>query len=236
MSDADRKFEIQRVIDPVVIPKRVAFIAPRLSAQVKARDEEMVMTFPELILRGLIVMEVLVILLALTSLFFDAPLEWVADPNHTPSPAKAPWYFLGIQELLHYFPPVVAGVLIPMLVIIALIVIPYFQINIKREGLWKKDRMEIFISLTAAVILICILNAAFKAWVIVIPTLLVYGLILIPFISRSTESTVEWIRRRSLAEWIMLWFVAVVVVLTVVGTFFRGPEWRWIWPWIEGIY
>jgi len=236
MPDADRKFEIQKEVDPMLIPRRVAFIAPRVSARVKARDEEMVMTFPELILRGLIVMEALVILLALTSLFFDAPLEWIADPNHTPSPAKAPWYFLGIQELLHYFPPVVAGVLIPVLVIIALIVIPYFQINIKREGLWNKDRMRTFVYLTAVVILICLMNAAFRAWVIVIPTLFVYGLVMIPFFSRSAAGAVEWIRRRSLAEWIMLWFVAVVVVLTVVGTFFRGPEWRWAWPWIEGIY
>ncbi|OGC93669.1 MAG: hypothetical protein A2W25_06105 [candidate division Zixibacteria bacterium RBG_16_53_22] len=236
MSDADRKFEIQRDIDPMAIPKRVAFIAPRVSAQVKSRDEEMVMTFPELILRGLIVMEALVILLALTSLFFDAPLEWIADPNHTPSPAKAPWYFLGIQELLHYFPPVVAGVLIPILVIIALIVIPYFQINIKGEGLWQKDRKRTFIFLTSAAFLICILNAAFKAWAIVIPTLSVYGLSLVPLFSRSSGNAVEWVRRRSLTEWIMLWFVIVVAVLTAVGTFFRGPEWRWTWPWIDGIY
>jgi menaquinol-cytochrome c reductase cytochrome b/c subunit len=47
------------------------------------------------------------------SLIWDAPLEQLADPMHTPNPAKAPWYFLGLQELLHYFPPVVAGVLIP---------------------------------------------------------------------------------------------------------------------------
>ena len=55
----------------------------------------------------------------------------------TPNPAKAPWYFLGLQELLHYFPPVVAGVLIPdLVVIVALIVIPYFNINVEAEGVW----------------------------------------------------------------------------------------------------
>jgi quinol-cytochrome oxidoreductase complex cytochrome b subunit len=236
MSDTEHKFEIQREIDPRLVPKRVAFIVPRATALVKTSDEELVMTFPELIVRGLIVMEAIVILLALTSLVFDAPLEWVADPNHTPSPAKAPWYFLGIQELLHYFPPVVAGVLIPMLVIIALIVIPYFRINIKREGLWQKDRIRTFAFLTATVFLISVLNAAFKAWVIVIPTLSIYGLALVPFFSKSLGNPVEWVRRRSLTEWVMLWFVVVVAVLTLVGTFFRGPEWRWTWPWIEGIY
>ncbi len=68
------------------------------------------------------------------SLFWDAPLEGLADPMQTPNPAKAPWYFLGLQELLHYFPPVVGGVLIPTLVVIALIVIPYFNVNVEAAG------------------------------------------------------------------------------------------------------
>ena len=66
----------------------------------------------------------------------------LADPMHTPNPAKAPWYFLGLQELLHYFPPVVAGVLIPGLVVLALIVIPYFNINVEAEGFWLRDRQR----------------------------------------------------------------------------------------------
>ena len=82
--------------------------------------------------------EVLVIVLVLISLFWNAPLEGLADPMRTPNPAKAPWYFLGLQELLHYFPPVVAGVLIPTLVVLALIVIPYFNVNVEAEGVWTR--------------------------------------------------------------------------------------------------
>ena len=73
---------------------------------------------------------------------FNAPLEGLADPSHTPNPAKAPWYFLGLQEMLHYFPPVVAGVLVPGLVVMALIVIPYFKVNIEADGLFLKDRTK----------------------------------------------------------------------------------------------
>jgi quinol-cytochrome oxidoreductase complex cytochrome b subunit len=236
MSDSERKFNIDTEKNPLMTPKRIAFIVKRTSVQVDARDEEMVMTFPELVVKGLIIFEVVVIVLTIISLFFDAPLEWIANPNHTPSPAKAPWYFLGIQELLHYFPPVVAGVLIPVLVIIALIIIPYFEINIKKRELWERKRGRTLVLLTVSMALIDLLAAAFKAWVIAVPTLLLYSLILTPLFSKSNQGLVGWIRRRSLTEWIMLWFVIMVVVLTIVGTFFRGPEWRWTWPWIDGIY
>jgi quinol-cytochrome oxidoreductase complex cytochrome b subunit len=101
-----------------------------------------VQTFPEVLFRAALAIELLAIVLVVFSLFFNAPLEGIADPTHTPNPAKAPWYFLGLQELLHYFPPVVAGVLVPTLLIIALIVIPYFNINIEANGLFLKDRTK----------------------------------------------------------------------------------------------
>ena len=108
------------------------------------------MTYPEVLLPGGGRRGVLTIALVLMSLLWDAPLEGLADPMHTPNPAKAPWYFLGLQELLHYFPPVVAGVLIPTLVVIALIVIPYFNINIEAEGLWLRDGAQALADLRAS--------------------------------------------------------------------------------------
>lgn len=236
MPDPIKKYEVDDEVNPLVTPKRIAFIVNRDSVQVSSRDEEHVMTFPELILKGLVVFEIIVILLALISLLYDAPLEWIADPNHTPSPAKAPWYFLGIQELLHYFPPVVAGVLIPVLVVFALIVVPYFDINIKKEGLWKNNRKRTFFVFVGSVAVFCLLMSIFKAWVIIIPTVSIYLLSLTAFFSKSEKVLFKWLRKRSLTEWIMFWFVITVSVLTLVGTLFRGPEWKWIWPWIEGIY
>ena len=94
------------------------------------------MTFPEALFRAAVAIEILAVVLVVIALFWNAPLEELADPMHTPNPGKAPWYFLGLQELLHYFPPVVAGVLIPGLVVMALIVIPYFNINVEAEGVW----------------------------------------------------------------------------------------------------
>ncbi len=82
-------------------PVRVAFITRRTSAQVQAFDEPKLQSFPEVLFRAAIAIEVLASILILISLFFNAPLEGLADPTHTPNPANAPWDFLGLQELLH---------------------------------------------------------------------------------------------------------------------------------------
>src|SRR5690606_27271918 len=83
---------------------------PRPRGEVEA--EPVVMTVPPLVWRELIAFLCLSLGLVLMALFFDAPLEESANPVKTPNPAKAPWYFLGLQELLHYYPPLVAGVLL----------------------------------------------------------------------------------------------------------------------------
>ncbi|MFZ0940706.1 MAG: hypothetical protein WAN63_14830, partial [Candidatus Sulfotelmatobacter sp.] len=123
-------------------PRRIVFITRRTSAQVKGESEDQVQTFPEVLFRAAVAIQVLAIALVWISLIFNAPLEGLADPSHTPNPAKAPWYFLGLQEMLHYFPPVVAGVLAPGLVVMALIVIPYFKVNIEADGVFLKDRQR----------------------------------------------------------------------------------------------
>src|SRR5271165_2836056 len=157
-------------------PRRIAFITKRTSPQVRVNDEERVMTYPEVFFRAAVAIEVLAIALVITSLRWDAPLEGLADPMHTPNPAKAPWYFLGLQELLHYFPPVVAGVLIPTLVVMALIIIPYFNINVEAEGLFSKDRenrLRIFWVVGGA---FCIFLAVFEVIVALVPTLITLAL------------------------------------------------------------
>ncbi|KAB2838997.1 cytochrome C, partial [bacterium] len=68
------------------------------------------------------------------SLVLDAPLEEPADPTKTPNPSKAPWYFLGLQEILVYFDPWMAGVVLPSLIIVGLMVIPYIDVNPKGNG------------------------------------------------------------------------------------------------------
>src|SRR6516165_11338411 len=125
-------------------PSRVAFITKRTSPQVHVKDEERVMTYPEVFFRVAVAIEALAIVLVVIALIWNAPLESLADPTHTPNPAKAPWYFLGLQELLHYFPPVVAGVLLPGFVLVGLALLPYVDRNPSRAFEDRKLSITLF--------------------------------------------------------------------------------------------
>ena len=214
-------------------PRRVAFITRRTSAQVKVTDEEQVQTYPELLFRVAVAIEILFILLVITALLFNAPLEGLADPSHTPNPAKAPWYFLGLQELLHYFPPVVAGVLAPGLVVMALIVIPYFNINIEAQGVFLKDRKRRFGIFAVVAFVLTVFLLLFHVYVAVAGTVLIAALMTVAAYSspQSRSGFQRYLVSKALSFWIMTWFLIELVALTAVGTFFRGPGWAWVWPW-----
>ena len=217
--------------DPLATPRRVALVRPDLRPAVRRCEERYVMTFPHLIVREVILFQVVVIGLAIAAILFDAPLEGIANPLETPNPAKAPWYFLGLQELLHYFPPIVAGVLLPTLVILALVVIPYARINLTAGPLWAGTGRLRAPLLGGALTLVVALFGAFGCWPIVVPTILL-GIAM--FAARGGETGGRL--RRALAgvtlpEWIMTWFVIIATLLTLIGTYFRGPGWSFVWPW-----
>src|SRR5437879_1097401 len=214
-------------------PRRIVFITRRTSAQVKAETEDQIQTFPEVLFRAAVAVMALAVVLVWIALMFNAPLEGLADPSHTPNPAKAPWYFLGLQEMLHYFPPVVAGVLVPGLVVMALIVIPYFNINIEAEGLFLKNRerrLRIFGLVAGALVLFLVV---FRVFVALVPTLIVAAFMILAAQSspQSPSAFRRYLASKPLSYWIMSWFLFELVVLTAIGTFFRGPGWSWVWPW-----
>jgi len=148
----------------------------RPTASVGARDPgDEVFAWPHLLYREVLVALGVVIVLHAASLLFMAPLEEMADPTRTPNPAKAPWYFLGLQELVHYS-AFVGGVLVPTLVVVALLALPYVDRHRRGVGRWFAPE-------------------------------------------------------RRLANGIFTALVVVASALTVIGTFFRGPNWAWTWPW-----
>jgi hypothetical protein len=212
-------------------PRRIVFITRNTSAKVTDEREPKVMSYPNLLVREAIALELLIVVMVLLALFWDAPLEQLANPLLTPNPAKAPWYFLGLQELLHFFPPFVAGILIPTLVLIALVIIPYFKINVERPPIWEKNpgkRLGIVLGLLISLL---ILLAVFDAWTIIVPTVIVGLLLLTSYPSKATSGWMGALRSKPISWWLMTWFIATAVCLTLVGTFFRGPGWSWVWPW-----
>lgn len=228
-----KKIIIKDAKGSIEVNNRIAILPQRVPERFQKETKilNLVPTFPNLIIREMICFQIVVIAVILIALFFDAPLEHRANPNNTPNPAKAPWYFLGLQELLHYFPPVVAGVLIPGIVIVSLMVVPYFATNSKRESLWKQNKQKRLIFLTVFVFIFSFISLLFHAYAIAISTMLMYFLAILPYFLPRDKGWLNWLGRRSISTWIMTWFVLLLVILTVIGTFFRGPEWSWIWPW-----
>lgn len=105
------------------------------------KEDPLVFTFPDLVSREFLAIILSFIVLSIWSLTVDAPLKAIADPNWTENPAKAPWYFVGLQEVLVYFDPWIAGVGIPVLIIIGLMAIPYLDPNPKGVGMYNlRDR------------------------------------------------------------------------------------------------
>ena len=139
------------------------------------RPEEEVFTWPNLVFRELLLFLATMAIVLVLALCWNAPLEEIANPVHPPNPAKAPWYFLGLQELVSYS-ALWGGVIVPALIVFALMLLPYLDRKRAGVGVWFASERKVALTLFS----VCL---------------------------------------------------AAAVVLTVIGTFFRGPNWSWQIPW-----
>jgi hypothetical protein len=116
---------------------------------VEKAESDRVWVWPDLVYTELISLILCSVVLIVWSIFLKAPLEQPANPANTPNPSKAPWYFLGLQEMLVYFDPWLAGVVLPSLIIVGLICIPYVDKNPRGNGYFtfKERKAEITIFL-----------------------------------------------------------------------------------------
>ncbi len=152
-------------------------VRPEAIQKVEPKAEDKANTWPHLFMEEFLAALIVLAGLLIFSTFVNAPLRELANPNLTPNPSKAPWYFLGLQELLHYFHPQVAGVTIPGLGILFLMAIPYMDKN-------PSARPE----------------------------------------------------RRKLAIILFTMFLMFWATLVIIGSFFRGPGFNWVWPWSQGLF
>ena len=127
--DPSRRTEIDKQRVPMSArPYRLlALVKQDAVVRVQKEPDDTVMTWPHLLTIEFLAAGVMSIFLLMMGLFINAPLEELANGNVTPAVAKAPWYFLGLQELLAYFHPTVAGVLVPGFVLVGAALIPYID-------------------------------------------------------------------------------------------------------------
>lgn len=138
--------------------------------------DDKVLVWPDLVYTEMICLVLCSVALVVWAIVLKAPLEPPANPTNIPNPSKAPWYFLGLQELLVYFDPWIAGVLLPTFIVIGLIALPYIDKNPRGNGYYTFSQRKMVI------------------WVFM------FG-------------------------WLIMW-----VVLIVLGTFLRGPNWNIFGP------
>ncbi|HVT03935.1 MAG TPA: hypothetical protein VHL58_11250 [Thermoanaerobaculia bacterium] len=121
----------------------------------KTESDEKLFTWPDLVYTEMLCMILLTVLMIVWSMVLQAPLEEAANPTSSPNPAKAPWYFLGLQEMLVYFDPWLAGVVLPTFIIIGLMAIPYIDTNPRGNGYYsfRERKWEIGIFLYGFLVL-----------------------------------------------------------------------------------
>ena len=121
----------------------------------ETESEDKIFTWPDLVFSEFICMVLLTVGLVVWSVVLKAPLEEPANTAVAPNPSKAPWYFLGLQEMLVYFDPWMAGVVLPGLIILGLMAIPYIDTNPKGNGYYtfSERKSEIWLFLFGFVVL-----------------------------------------------------------------------------------
>ena len=114
---------------------------------IEKEESDRVWVWPDLVYTELISLVLCSAILVVWSIALEAPIEQPANPANTPNPSKAPWYFLGLQEMLVYFDPWLAGVVLPSLIIVGLIAIPYIDTNPKGNGYYTFNERKVEITL-----------------------------------------------------------------------------------------
>ena len=208
-------------------------------------EPDRVLFIPHLLLRETAVALILIAVVLLLATAVDAPLGESANPGMSPNPAKAPWYFLGFQELLLHFHPIFAVLVLPVLAAIALASVPYLRFDRQMSGPWfltaKGRRMAIVAAMTAAILTpLWILLDEFVldrvAWPSVVPPWISDGLLPVLLLLAAVTGFAAWIKRRYAAsggEAVQALFTLILVAflgLTLIGIWFRGAGMELVWP------
>ena len=220
-------------------------IMRRESPLVGKGPDNTVFSFPVVLLWEVVLLLGVTLAIFLFSLVKQAPLEEIANPLVTTDPAKAPWYFVGLQELLEHMHPTLAGVIIPTLLVLSLLVLPYLDHSRANTGVWfSSARGKRIVGWTALYILVVmpayiavdnafslreLLRGAVPQWVAqgLLPATIIGLLVAWPALTL-------WRLKANTRELMLALFTVMFVsaiVFTVSGFLFRGPGFKLYWPW-----
>ncbi len=243
-----------------IIPMLIFFIAsfhiwrvrkdtlttPRSLQEPKPDRIEKVATLPHLVSIEFVFALVMLAAVFLWASWVNAPLEAAADPNHSPNPAKAAWYFMGLQELLLHFHPVFGAIVIPALGFVGLLVFPYLRFDTDSEGIWfrshKGRRMAWTAALTALIVtpLLVLLDEYaldLPALLPDMPTIVSNGWLPLAFILFTLGGYYFVIKRLFRAthdetrQALFILLVVSFIILTIIGVAFRGEGMALMPPW-----
>lgn len=241
----------QIVVHDEIFPKNgnktyaLTELMPGESPLVGKGPDNTVFAFPVVLLWEIILLLGVTLALFLFSLVKQAPLEAIANPQVTTDPAKAPWYFVGLQELLEHMHPLLAGVLIPSVLVLFLLALPYIDNSRAGIGVWfsspRGRRIAAWPALYTLVVMpaYILLDNAFSLrellWSVA-PQWVAQGLLpaLILSVLVAVPAFILWRRKANRRELLLALFTVMLisaVVFTVSGFFFRGPGFKLYWPW-----
>jgi quinol-cytochrome oxidoreductase complex cytochrome b subunit len=209
------------------------------------KDDNMVDTHPNLVAREFIVALVLLAVVLTLSVAFDAPLRERANPSFSPNPAKAPWYFMGLQELLIHFHPFFAVVVFPLTIIAGSFWLPYVRLDDNNHGIWflsEKGKNAGKYAATSGFILTIIFISVSELlpdpeYVMkAVPSVITTGLIPFVIVIGTIFLFMTYLKEKlslNRSEYIQSIMIILIVsysVLSLTGIFFRGEGMKLIWP------
>jgi quinol-cytochrome oxidoreductase complex cytochrome b subunit len=228
------------------VRKAGGVVRPDATGDADASRPEQVLFLPHLLVREVAVALTLVACVLLLAMCFPAALGEPANPGMSPNPAKAPWYFMGFQELLLHFDPVFAVVVIPLALAAALLALPYLRCETALGGRWFLSGTGRKTALAAALLGL----VATPAWIVLgervaragpwlpgVPSLVSHGLLPFSAALGVLVGFSVFARRRyaaEAAERVQAIFVLLAVafaILTLTGVWFRGEGMALVWPW-----
>jgi quinol-cytochrome oxidoreductase complex cytochrome b subunit len=194
-------------------------------------------SIPNLVSREFVVALVTLALIIFFSIFFNAPLKEIANPAFSPNPAKAPWYFMGIQELVLHFHPLLAVYIIPIILLIGLVWIPYFRFNENFSGKWFSTAKGKKLAVNAAIIALIfvpVLVIIDEYWNPFSELHVLIGNGLIPFFIISMLIGIYYyvlkfkieVNKNETVMAIFTLLAVSMIILTLIGIFFRGEGMR----------